>query len=286
MGGVPKPSDRQWWSAVVTGALMLVCGVGGVTWAEQWVPSGVAALLVTTVPLWMALLDAVFYRHGRLGFRETTGLAIGLGGVGLLVGLSAADLGRVHPLGAAAILGGALCWSLGSLHSRRADLPSSPAMTVAIQMLGAGVILLVISSVLREWQIGFSFAQVTTRSAVALIYLVVFGSIVALCAYVWLLRRVSASAVGTYAFVNPMVAVFLGWTVAGESLSPRVIGASVLIVGAVVLIQSNQWRRAPAAKRPDHNLHEVRSSPEILPTSGPVVAGAHSPTAVCSRMGP
>ncbi len=281
--GVPKPSDGQWWSAVITGVLMLVCGVGGVTWAEQWIPSGVAALLVTTVPLWLAVLDATVFRRGGLAARDVIGMVIGLAGVAVLMGLSSADLGRVHPIGAVVILAGALCWSLGSLHSRRADLPSSPGMTVAIQMLGSGVVLLVISSAMREWQSGFSLASITMKSAAALAYLAVMGSIVALCAYVWLLRRVSASAVGTYAFVNPVVAVLLGWAVAGESLGPRVIVASVMIVGAVVLIQSNQWRRAPAAEKTDLNLHRVCSAPAALSAAGPVAAGPSGAPAVCQR---
>lgn len=281
--GVPRPSDRQWWSAIVTGVLMLVCGVGGVTWAEQWVPSGVAALLVTTVPLWMTVLDAATRGRGRFGIGDAIGLIIGLAGVAVLVGISADDLGRIHPVGAAVILAGALCWSLGSLHSRRADLPSSPAMTVAIQMLGAGVILLVISSVQREWQVGFSLAQITARSLAALTYLAVVGSIVALCAYVWLLRRVPASAVGTYAFVNPVVAVVLGWAVAGEALGPRVIGATVMIVAAVVLIQWSRWRRVPVATRPDHNLRSVRAMPGAVPAAGPAAAGVAVRSLVSAR---
>ncbi len=283
--GVPRPSDRQWWSAVVTGVLMLVCGVGGVTWAEQWVPSGVAALLVTTVPLWMIVLDVAVFRRSRLRARDIAGVALGLVGVVVLVGLTSAELDRVHPLGAAVILVGTFCWSLGSLHSRRADLPSSPAMTVAIQMLSSGVVLLTVSSAVREWQVGFAVADVTWRSAAALVYLAVIGSIVTLCAYVWLLRRVSASAVGTYAFVNPVVAVLLGWAVAGESMGPRVLGASTMIVGAVVLIQSRRWRREPAAARTDDSLQTVRATTGTLPAVGPVAASVPAPTPVCAIEG-
>jgi hypothetical protein len=120
-------------------------------------------------------------------------------------------------------------------------------MTVAIQMVTSGVVLLTVSSALREWQDGFALADVSLRSALALAYLAVVGSLVALCAYVWLLRRVSAPAVATYAFVNPVVAVFLGWVLAGESFGPRIAVASMLIVSAVVLIQSSLWR--PAGQR-------------------------------------
>lgn len=280
--GLPRPSDRQWWSAVVTGVLMLVFGVGGVTWAEQWVPSGVAALLVATVPLWMALLDAAAYRRGRISGRDAIGMMLGLAGVSVLVGLWSSDLGRVHPAGAAIILLGAMAWSLGSLHSRKAELPKSPAMTVAIQMISAGIVLLVISSVLREWQTGFALAQITTRSAMALLYLIVIGSIVTLSAYVWLLRTVSASAVATYAFVNPVIAVVLGWAVAGEPMGPRVLGAAVLIVGAVVLIQSDQWRRALAAEETIQPIVMGRAVSDNLSAVGPVGAVPSVPTGLCA----
>jgi drug/metabolite transporter (DMT)-like permease len=279
ISGVPKPTDRQWWSAVLSGVLMLVCGVGGVTWAEQWVPSGIAALLVATVPLWMTVLDSFLFRRGRLSVREGAGMVIGLAGVVVLIAPSAADLVRVHVLGAGAILMGALCWSFGSLYSRRADLPPSPAMTVAVQMLGSGLVLLVVSSALREWQVGFSLSDVTSRSVAALVYLAVVGSIVVLCAYVWLLRRVPAPAVATYAFVNPVVALVLGWAVAGEEMGSRIVGASTLIVGAVILIQSRQWWRVPAADSSPCNLH---AAPGTTAAAGPVAAGTPECSAVCT----
>jgi len=240
---VPRPTDLQWWWAAVTGALMLVCGVGGVTWAEQKVPSGPAALLAATVPLWMTLIDAAMLRRSRVGGRTAAGLVLGLIGVAVLIGPSSHALSAVDTASGAVIVGGAMCWSLGSLLSRRCNLPPSPAMTVAVQMVAGGMILLTISSSLREWQDGFALADVSVRSVLALAYLALVGSLVALCAYVWLLRRVSAPAVATYAFVNPAVAVFLGWGLAGESVGPRVLLASMLIVGAVVLIQSTLWRR-------------------------------------------
>lgn len=272
--GVGKPTDRQWWAAVVTGVLMLVCGVGGVTWAEQWVPSGVAALLVATVPLWMTVVDGAVLRRSRLGWQSAAGLTIGMAGVGLLVGLSPSEFGRVDPLGAAAILVGALCWSLGSLHSRRADLPSSPAMTVSIQMLSAGFVLLAVSSFFREWQDGFALSDVTMRSLLALGYLGVVGSMVTLCCYVWLLRRVSAPAVATYAFVNPLVAMALGTVVAGEGFGIRELGATTLIVGSVMLIQSKQWRRMPVTEPVGRTQAVRRPASDNLPVTASVAARA------------
>jgi len=270
--GVARPTDRQWWPAVVTGVLMLVCGVGGVTWAEQWVPSGVAALLVTTVPLWMTVIDGVLLRRSRFGWRGAAGLVVGLTGVGLLVGLAPGDLSRVEPVGATVILIGAACWSIGSLYSRRADLPSSPAMTVAIQMVSGGVALLLVSSILREWQDGFALADLTARSLVAVGYLAVLGSIVTLCCYVWLLRRVSAPAVATYAFINPVVAMILGTAVAGEAFGAREVAATALIVGSVVLIQSRQWRRVPVAEQVGRALVVRRPAADNLPATGPAAA--------------
>jgi drug/metabolite transporter (DMT)-like permease len=269
--GVARPTDRQWWAAVVTGVLMLVCGVGGVTWAEQWVPSGTAALLVATVPLWVTVVDGAILRRSRLGWPSAVGLAVGLAGVGVLVGLSPAEIGRIDPAGAAAILAGAACWSVGSLHSRRADLPASPAMTVAIQMVSAGFALLAISSLLREWQDGFALSDVTVRSGLALGYLVVLGSMLTLCCYVWLLRRVSAPAVATYAFVNPLVAMALGTAAAGEAFGVRELAATALIVGSVVMIQSRHWRRVPVAEPAgqEHTVH--RPAADNLPATAPAV---------------
>jgi drug/metabolite transporter (DMT)-like permease len=241
-----------------------VCGIGGVTWAEQKVPSGAAALLTATIPLWMTVIDAAVRRRSRVGWRTAAGLAVGLTGVVVLIDPSRHSLSAVDTASGAVIVGGALCWSLGSLLSRRCNLPPSPAMTVAIQMVTSGVVLLTVSSALREWQDGFAFADVSLRSALALAYLAVVGSLVALCAYVWLLRRVSAPAVATYAFVNPVVAVFLGWVLAGESFGPRIALASMLIVSAVVLIQSSLWRwtvpTRVAAQCPDPALARVARS--------------------------
>ena len=268
--GVPRPTDSQWWWAAVTGTLMLVCGVGGVTWAEQEVPSGAAALLVATVPLWMTLIDGPGSRRGPVGWRTVTGLVLGLAGVVVLIDPSRHALSDVKTVGGVVILASALCWSLGSLQSRRCNLPSSPAMTVAVQMVTGGVALLTVSSALREWQDGFALAEVSLRSGLALAYLAVVGSLVALCAYVWLLRRVSAPAVATYAFVNPVVAVFLGWGLAGESVGPRIALASVLIVSAVVLIQSTLWRRVDAKSVP-----AARPSPSPPPVAQTQVAWAH-----------
>jgi drug/metabolite transporter (DMT)-like permease len=272
--GISRPTDQQWWAAAFTGTLMLVCGVGGVTWAEQRVASGTAALLAATVPMWMTAIDTAIVRCSSGGWRVAAGLGIGLAGVAVLVGPLSRDLAAVDPVGAAVILAGAVCWSVGSLRSRRANLPTSPAMTVAVQMVTAGVVLLVLSSAHREWQHGFAIADISVRSAAALAYLAIVGSMVALCAYVWLLRRVPAPAVATYAFVNPVVAVFLGWALAGEPVGPRILLATALIVGAVAVIQSTEWRRASVAGDRARRRRERLELPGTMPAAEPAAADA------------
>jgi len=241
--GVPRPSDSQWWAAVVTGTLMLVGGVGGITWAEQRLPSGIAALLIATVPLWMTILDVAVLCRSQATWRVVTGVGLGAVGVVVLIGPDGSALGGVDLIGALVVVVSALSWSIGSLVSRGGGLPDSPTMTVAVQMVSGGVVLLLLSGATGEWRNGFSLAEVTARSAMAMLYLAVLGSIVALSAYVWLLRQVSAPAVATYAFVNPVVAVFLGWAVASEVVSRSIVLATVLILGAVGLIQSETWLR-------------------------------------------
>lgn len=290
VAGQPRPSDSQWWGAAFTGTLMLVCGVGGVTWAEQSVPSGVAALLITTVPMWMTVFDSLVLKCSKMSKRIVVGLSVGMVGMIVLMGPAAGDLNRVDPVGGAVILASAIFWSVGSLRSRTQNLPSSPVMTVAIQMIAAGCVLLVISSVLNEWQDGFVLEEVSTRSLAALAYLAVFGSMISLSAYVWLLRKVSASAVGTYAFVNPLVAVLLGWLIGGEAVGAREWMATTLIVGAVVLIQSKRWawcrssKVSEAATTRASEVPQTQVRPETLfPAARPVLTAAVLEKSGCSR---
>lgn len=234
--GQPAPRARQWVSAAVVGALLLLGGNGGVVWAQQRVPSGIAALLVSTVPLWFALLGWLRGDAPRPSRAVALGLFLGMCGVGLLVVSRGAHAGRtVDPLGAAALTGATLAWSYGSLWSRRADLPRSPFLATGMEMLCGGALLLCAGLVDGEWG-RFDLGAASPRSLFALAYLLVFGSLIGFTAYIYLLRATTPARASTYAFVNPVVAMFLGWLVAGEALSSQAVGAAAVILSGVVLI--------------------------------------------------
>ena len=242
--GAPRIALRDLPPAFLTGGLMLLCGNGGVVWAEQRVPSGVAALLIGVEPLFIVLLAATLPQERRRpSGRALVGIAFGVAGVLLLVGPAGGLSGaRVDGAGAAAILFASFAWALGSLLSRHLVLPASPLQATALQMLAGGVLLGCASGVAGEWS-RFSPSLVSAKSAAAVAYLVVFGSLVAFTAYVWLLRAASPALASTYAFVNPVVAVFLGWLLANEEVGARTLMAAAVIVGAVVLITLGESSR-------------------------------------------
>jgi drug/metabolite transporter (DMT)-like permease len=239
--GEPAPTARQWRSAAIIGAALLLIGNGGVTWAEQMVPSGVAALLISTVPLWIALLDWLLHGGGRPGTSTVLGIIIGFAGMLLLVG--PAELLGGHTLsteGAVVLTIATISWSAGSLYSRTAPLPSSPLMAVSMEMLCGGALLFVLGAATGEFS-RVHIELLSFRSVSSLLYLMTFGSLLGFSAYVWLLRVVPASRVATYAYVNPVIAVLLGWALAGEELTSRMlIAAAIIIAGVVVII--NQRR--------------------------------------------
>jgi drug/metabolite transporter (DMT)-like permease len=244
--GFPAPSGSQWRAATVVGGLMLLGGNGGVVWAEQWIESGTAALIVATVPLWMVLLDWLRPEGRPPRPLVWAGIAVGLLGVGLLFGPP--DDAPMYTAGWVVLVLASISWAIGSLYSRTALLPA-PLLATGMQMLAGGALLLAASVLTGElW--GLDPATFSTRSILALIYLVVFGALIGYSAYVWLLRVTSAAVASTYAYVNPVVAVFLGWSLAGEALTPRIALASAVIVGGVVLITRSARRPEPAAPRP------------------------------------
>src|SRR6202521_359167 len=221
-----RPTAANWRTAMVTGVLLLFVGNGGVSWAEQTVPSGIAALLVATV------------------------LLMGFAGLALLVG--PAHLGgseRVDPRGAAVLVVASLAWACGSLYSKHGGMPSSPMLGVAMQSFAGGAILLIAGLLAGEFH-ALHFAAGSLRSWLALCYLIAFGSGLGFSAYIYILHKSSAARVGTYAFVNPVVALFLGWLIAGETITLRTLLAAVVILTAVILVITAPHRAPATAKDP------------------------------------
>lgn len=237
LAGDAPPTLRQWTSAAIVGVALILGGNGLVSWAQQWVPSSLAALLIAIVPVWIALL--VWQRTGvRPGLRVSAGILLGLVGVAIL--FTPAILGGLRGavpmlIGTVAILVATISWASGSIYSRTAIVHESTLLQVAMQMLAGGVALALVGLGTGELP-RVDLASVSVRSWVSFAFLTIFGSIVAFSAYIWLLRQVPASLVATYAFVNPIVAVLLGTLLAGETLDAGKVVASVLIVIGVALV--------------------------------------------------
>lgn len=237
--GATRPSRANWIATGVVGAFLLLGGNGGVVWAEQRVESGIAALLVATLPLWMALLEWIGPDRRRPTGRSALGILLGLTGVAVLVGPEAllGGAANVDPVGALVLVVASLAWAIGSLYSRRAPMPASPQIGSGMQMLAGGALLTLLGLMSGEGS-RVELASFSTSSLAALGYLITFGSLVGFSAYVWLLRVEPTSRVATYAYVNPVVAVALGWLLAGETMSTQTLLAAAIIVGAVALIVS------------------------------------------------
>jgi drug/metabolite transporter (DMT)-like permease len=239
-GGDPAPKALEWRSATIIGIFLLVGGNGSVVWAQQYVPSSLAALLVATVPLWMVSMDALRPGGRRPGLLAVAGILIGFGGVVLLIRSTANSPETTSLPGTAALIFASLTWSIGSLYGRTARLPPSQLLGTAMEMLAGGAVLLLIAIVAKEWN-DLDIATVSRRSALALIYLTVIGSS-AFVAYVWLLRVAPTPLVATYAYVNPLVAVLLGYFLAQEPMTARMLLAAALIIGSVALVSLPQDR--------------------------------------------
>jgi len=242
--GAPRPTRTNWKAATIVGGLLLLGGNGGVVKAEQVFPSGLTAVLITTVPIWMALVELL--RKDRIvpTLHVALGLILGFGGVVLLVGPG--DLvgsGGLNPVWVGVLIFASLSWAIGSVYSRKASLPKTPLLGSGLEMLAGGALLLVASLVSLEW-VGFQPSHVSVLSLVSFIYLIVFGSLVGFSSYVWLLTKTTTARVSTYAYVNPVVAVFLGYFLAGEQLTLRTLLASTVIVIAVVVITTFKSRQA------------------------------------------
>ena len=252
--GTAMPTRKQWISLAVIGNLLLLGGNGLVAWAEQTIPSGVAALVIGSIPMFLVVTEA--FRPGGVKPNRWTflGLLIGFVGIFILVGPSELTGGtRLNPFGIGALLVACVFWSLGSVYSKHADVPKSSLMSTGGQMLMGSIGLFVVSMASGEMS-GWSPADMTTKSLLGLVYLIFIGSLIGFVAYGWLLQNAPISLVATYAYVNPIVAILLGNWLAAEPLEPRIWLAAGIIVGSVIFINRT---RSGVQKEAEKNPEEV-----------------------------
>lgn len=240
MAGDPAPTKVEWRNAALVGIFLLVGGNGGVVWAAQFIPSSLSALLVATVPLWMLLFDALRPRGERPTVKALSGILIGFGGAALLIGWSASGTTAESFHGAVAVVAASLLWAIGSIYGKVLHLPSSPLVTTGIEMLAGGVVQIFVALAFGEFS-KFDFAALSERSAWALLYLTVIGPI-AFVAYAWLLRNAPLPLVATYSYVNPLVAIVLGYFFGKEIITMRILLAAGLIIGSVILVSAPKKR--------------------------------------------
>lgn len=239
--GAPRPSFAQWRSAAIVGLLLLLGGNGLVVWAEQYVVSGVAALIVGSSPIWMALIDTFRPNAIRPGKWVWLGVLVGFVGIALLIGPSefAGQHSNLETAGVFALMLAAFFWALGSLYSRNAQLPEAPLLGTGMEMLAGGAALLILGTAAGEWG-RVSLATASPRAALGLGYLIIFGSLIGFAAYTWLLRVAPTPLVSTYAYVNPLIAILIGNLLADEPLTPRIIVAALIIVSSVFVINRSR----------------------------------------------
>jgi drug/metabolite transporter (DMT)-like permease len=269
--GSERPSLAQWRCAAVAGSLLFLVGHGGLAWAEQRMTSGAAALISSTTPLWMILLVTLQERRRTLSWRVLLGLLLGVGGVALLAKPS--DLwggAAVDPTGLAVLLVADVSWAAGSVYSRNASFPRSPALTAGMNLLAGGTFLLLVSVATGD---AGRLGSVSARSVASLLYLVTFGSIIAYAAYTWLLRVSSPTRVSSHSFVNPTVAVLAGAAIAGEELGVRTLAATLAMVGGAAAIVTEA-----ATPGTDQSEVEVCAGCETI-VSGP---GSINPACECA----
>ena len=236
-----RPTWAQVRASIIIGAFFFLGGHGTLHWAEQKVPSGLASLLVASEPIWVFILSAAAARQWRLNGTLLAGIFLGFGGVGLLMGRSALTSGPGVFIGSLVVLLGAFSWGVGVVYSRRSHLSGHPLLLSALSLLAGSLQLLLAGTVAREYR-GFSIASVSSRSWLALAYLIVFGSIVAFTAYNWLMEHYSPTFVATHTYINPVVAVLLGWLLAGEAVTLNVLVSAAMVIGAVMLVDRGTTR--------------------------------------------
>src|SRR5579884_3383977 len=251
--GVKSPSAREWLGATFLGCIIFLFDYGALFWAEQRVPSGVAAVVLASIPVFIAILDILFLRTQRLTIRLTIALAIGVAGVAVLMNNSVA-LGEapVDRMGVLALLLASVSWSAATILTRKVTLPSSKAMSAAAQMLSGGVQLLLLAAVIGETKT-FHVSAVSLKVWIALGYLIAAGSIAGFTAYIWLLHYESPTKVGTYAYVNPVVAVLVGYFFGGESLGMRTVLGTALVLTSVLTITLGKAKKIPTKASAEEN---------------------------------
>ena len=243
-----RPRLEHWRTSFVVGTLLLLGGNGGVVLAQHYISSSLAALLVATEPFWVVILSWLWLKGSRPNWKTVLGLVLGLVGVWLLISTNRtngalASGGVEYWIGICAVIGGALSWATGSVYGLRTPVPRSAIMTAGMQMISGSLSLLLVGWVLGEWS-RFNPSAVSANSLFGLAYLILFGSLIGFTAYSWLLKNAPPSKVATYAYINPVIAVFLGWLIAGESFSGRMLIGAGVIVGSVALITSHKKHKA------------------------------------------
>ena len=252
-----KLTPVHWRSAVTIGAFLILGGTGLVSWAEQWVPSGLTALLIATVPLWTVLLDWIRPGGTRPGLWTLTGVVVGLIGVVYLISPDSLSGETIDFTGGLVVLLAAGFWAAGSLISRNAPTPRSPVTGLGMNMIAGGVLVMIVALIRGEFS-GFSLSEVTTVSWLAFWYQIVFGGI-AYASYLWLIRAAGPSRATTYAYVNPAVAMVLGATLGNEVFTMRALIATIIIIGAVALIITRRQKRQTASLEPDTDVPQTAS---------------------------
>ncbi|HUR97174.1 MAG TPA: EamA family transporter [Pyrinomonadaceae bacterium] len=236
------PTLKHWKTSFIVGTLLLLGGNGGVVLAQHFIPSSLAALLVATEPLWIVLLSWLWLNRGRPNWKVGVGLLLGFTGVWMLISgrpsSGATSEGAGQWIGILAVIIGAFSWAAGSVYGLRATTPKSSLLTAGMQMIAGSVSLLLVGSVRGEWST-FDPSAVSSNSLIGLTYLIIFGSLIGFTAYSWLLKNARPSMVATYAYVNPVIAVLLGWLIAGESMTGQMLIGAGIVVGSVVLITSH-----------------------------------------------
>jgi drug/metabolite transporter (DMT)-like permease len=257
--GECSPSGREWRSACLLGIVIFVLDYGLLFWAEQRVPSGIAAVMLATIPVFMALSEIIFLRTQTLTIRLVLALLIGIGGVAVLMSRSL-NLGGapIDKMGAVALIFASISWSVASALTRKLTLPASKVMSSGAQMLAGGVFLAVTAAALGEFR-NFHPWSVSREVWFALLYLIVAGSIVGFTAYVWLIHHESPTKVGTYAYVNPIVAVLVGYFLGGEALSMRTILGSLFVLVSVVVITTTRGKKQTATLPAENTADAVKS---------------------------